>query len=186
MVRQGLDNFARVKICSIQGRQSQIGTRNLCQCGYMFFQECQVKIGTRSFRQEEDSLPLGPVNSNIDQISYLGMRSLFYQAGRDRQGLDLFARFEISSLQGHQGQMGINLFDVFQEFQVEIGTRFLHQGEDFLSLWPVDSDRDKIYLSGRRSLHHKASRVREGQIGTISFHQGEDILHLGRIESEID
>ena len=116
MVRQGLDNFARVKICSIQGRQSQIGTRNLCQCGYMFFQECQVKIGTRSFRQEEDSLPLGPVNSNRDQISYLGMRSLFYQAGRDRQGLDLFARFEISSLQGHQGQMGINLFDVFQEF----------------------------------------------------------------------
>ena len=166
-IRQGLDHFALHVTSSLQGHRGHIGTRSLCQVNKRSFlsRACRVRqgqdyfvseeisslqvrqsqIGTRSLFQGGDHFYLGPVESKRDKISSLERRYLFCRATGVRLRLDLFAKGEIFSLQGRQCQ---------------IGTRSLHQGEDILSLGPVDSDRYYTFLLGMRSLLSRASKVR--------------------------
>ena len=90
------------------------------------------------------------------------------------QGLDLFAREDISSLWGRQSQ---------------IGTLSLRQGENISSIMPVESDRDYIYLLGRRSLLFMAPWVRQSPdislwpLVRISMYF---LFHLYVVESDRD
>ena len=204
--RQGPDLFARDDVSSLQGRQSQLGTRSLCQGGDLF--------------------SLWRLGSYKDQISSLGKRSryLFFWDTRVGQGLDIFAGEEIFSSKGRQSQIGTSLLhqggelfslgllgsdrdldliarektSCLQGGKIHKVTRYLGLSRNLFSLGPVESDRDSISSLGRRNLLSMTSRVIEGldhfarqkisylqvrqiQMGTRCIRQRVDFIIRGKM-----
>ena len=116
-VRQGLDIVAREKISCVQCQQSQIGTRSLCQGRDLYFQgplrsdrEYIFSIGrsllSRASRVRQGLYLFSMKDFFLSMASLLRMRYILYRNGIIRQGLDYFAKDEISSLQEQDNQIG--------------------------------------------------------------------------------
>ena len=151
--RQGLDLFARDEISSLLGYQAQIATGSIRKGEYIFSQ--------------------GLVDSDRYQLSSLGRISLISRVGRVRQGLDVFAREQISSLEGKRVGQVLDFFAMkyisyFQRFILFWDTR-VGQGLDLFAWQEIFSPK------GRQS-----------QIGTSSLHQGGDLLSLRPEQSDRD
>ena len=183
-VKQVLDIFAREKISCLQDRQSQrqglglFGRDEITSQKWLVDSDrYQISLLGRRY------LSLWPLGSDRDQIYQLGRRSILYRVGSVREGLDLIAREENSSLQGHQVQIvtkslgkggyisSLRLVEsyrdqifsqekdiFFQGHQGQIGTRYLRQGEYFC----LQGQQSQISSQERRSLVSSVNRVRQG------------------------
>ena len=195
-VRQGLDIVAREKISCVQCQQSQIGTRSLCQGRDLYFLGPLGQIGNISFRQGGNISSLGPVESDKDYIFFyrekisclkgrqihIGTRyrcqgrDIISRVGKVRQGLDLCAREENSSLYGRKiSSLGRTFFFCLQGMQSKIGTTYLCLGGEFFSKRPVQSDSYQISLL--KSNNHISTATRE-KIHAFPFSSQCRILHI--------